>query len=924
MDDFDEEGDDLLSSLVMDKSLDVTGSNKVMYSSEPVEVPAVFPFPFEPYDIQKGFMRELYTCLQQGRVGIFESPTGTGKSLSLICGALRWLKDFQEKQKQELEEMLSEENKENSNKTTRKESGELDWISDFKVRQEAEEKSKKVKEEIEQRLKREAKLSEIKKTRKVTKRKRVQLEEDFDDLMKTASSEIKDAFKMEMEKRVEEAGDINEDDENLILDEYNSDDGGDDKKSDDEDDDDEVHCTKIYFCSRTHSQLSQFVREVIKSPYGDDTRVISLGSRQNLCVNEAVRRLKSLSLINDTCRDLQKKKSEKKDKSETKRKKTGSSQGCPYYKQDPIQDFKDSALVDVRDIEQLVSLGKQMKACPYYGTRLAVPDAEIVALPYNTLLHKSTREASRIQLKDNIVIIDEAHNLLETINNVHSTEVTGAQLVRAHSQLSQYEAKYRSRLKAQNLMYIKQILFILGNLTKCIGGKTDQHPDKQSVPFAETRLWTINDFLFHSQLDNVNMFKILRYCQRSQISRKLHGFVEKYRPEIVISSEKEKKQETSTSSLSSFLKSLSGKGNDTEKVSEPAESVEEKSDFVMSSPLMHIESFLLALTNADKDGRIVISKQKLFSQCSIKFLLLNPAVHFASVVQEARAVVVAGGTMQPISEFKDQLFHAAGVQPERILEYSCGHVIPGEQLLPLAVSTGPTGVQLDFTYTNRNKTSLLDELGRLVCNICNIVPGGVICFFSSYDYEKFVYSHWENSGVLAKLQNRKKVFREPKRAGQADKVLQDYTTCIQNCSGSITGSILFCVVGGKMSEGINFSDDLGRCVMMVGMPYPNINSPELKEKMDYLNANFPKDKEGRQPGQVHYENLCMKAVNQSIGRAIRHQGDYATILLLDRRYSRAGTVAKLPGWISKHLQKMDKFGNVFSAVSKFFSAKKKS
>ena len=25
---------------------------------------------------------------------------------------------------------------------------------------------------------------------------------------------------------------------------------------------------------------------------------------------------------------------------------------------------------------------------------------------------------------------------------------------------------------------------------------------------------------------------------------------------------------------------------------------------------------------------------------------------------------------------------------------------------------------------------------------------------------------------------------------------------------------------------------------MVGMPYPNIKSPVLKEKMDYLNANF--------------------------------------------------------------------------------------
>lgn len=36
------------------------------------------------------------------------------------------------------------------------------------------------------------------------------------------------------------------------------------------------------------------------------------------------------------------------------------------------------------------------------------------------------------------------------------------------------------------------------------------------------------------------------------------------------------------------------------------------------------------------------------SNSSLKFLLLNPAVHFTTIVKEARAVVVAGGTMQPV------------------------------------------------------------------------------------------------------------------------------------------------------------------------------------------------------------------------------------------------------------------------------------
>uniref|UniRef100_A0A2I3G3Q1 DEAD/H-box helicase 11 n=1 Tax=Nomascus leucogenys TaxID=61853 RepID=A0A2I3G3Q1_NOMLE len=855
-----------------------------------------FPFPFTPYSIQEDFMAELYRVLEAGKIGIFESPTGTGKSLSLICGALSWLRDFEQKKREEEARLLEtgtgplHDEKDESlclssscegAAGTPRPAGEPAWVTQFVQKKEERDLVDRLKAEQARRKQREERLQQLQhrvQLKYAAKRLR-QEEEEMENLLRLSREMLETGLGAERPEQLESG------EEELVLAEYENRGGS-------------ATLPQIYYCSRTHSQLAQFVHEVKKSPFGKDVRLVSLGSRQNLCVNEDVKSLGSVQLINDRCVDMQRSRHEKKkgaEEEKPKRRRQEKQAACPFYNHEQMGLLRDEALADVKDIEQLLALGKEARACPYYGSRLAIPAAQLVVLPYQMLLHAATRQAAGIRLQDQVVIIDEAHNLIDTITGMHSVEVSGSQV---------------KRLKAKNLMYLKQILYLLEKFVAVLGGNIKQNPNTQSLSQTGTELKTINDFLFQSQIDNINLFKVQRYCEKSMISRKLFGFTERYG--AVLSSREQPK----LAGFQQFLQSLQPRT--TEALAAPADESQASAPRP-ASPLMHIEGFLAALTTANQDGRVILSRQGSLSQSTLKFLLLNPAVHFAQVVKECRAVVIAGGTMQPVSDFRQQLLACAGVEAERVVEFSCGHVIPPDNILPLVICSGISNQPLEFTFQKRELPQMMDEAGRILCNLCGVVPGGVVCFFPSYEYLRQVHAHWEKGGLLDRLAARKKIFQEPKSAHQVEQVLLAYSRCIQGCGqerGRVTGALLLSVVGGKMSEGINFSDNLGRCVVMVGMPFPNIRSPELQEKMAYLDQTLPRAPGQAPPGKALVENLCMKAVNQSIGRAIRHQKDFASIVLLDQRYARPPVLAKLPAWIRARVDVKSTFGPAIAAVLK--------
>ncbi|CAI6357961.1 unnamed protein product [Macrosiphum euphorbiae] len=881
---------------------------KCLITEEKLETPSTFAFPFTPYGIQHDFMTEIYSAIEGRKLGIFESPTGTGKTLSIICGAVRWLLDHENREWNQLKMALESLTMKNG-ETNNDDDDDDDWITGQAKLVEQQRKVYEINKMLKSLEEFNNNIEKIKKEQELKKNKGKSL------VIKTLNQ--KNDVEIEKDKNC-----FDEESE-FVLEEYDQSSSVDDFE---EISDEKVQYegVKIYFCSRTHSQLSQFVAELKKSPYST-SRIIPLASRQNYCINKTVKKLKNITLINERCLEMGKPKPTQKPTkvssvgSVVKKKKSETICKCPYNDKDKIQSLAEEVTIELRDMEELVNRGDQISACPYYASRESVKYAQIVTLPYTTLLHKSTREASGIRLEGNIFIIDEAHNLLDTIGHIHSSQINGQQLTHSYSQLIQYKNKFELRFSASNLLHLNQLIYVIGKLINMLGGTPGVSHAEASRKGVDSKVYTLENFVHQAEIDHLNMFMLVDFFKKSKIGQKIRGYSEKYMPSVSLQPSKPK-----LSNLQTFLKQIETKKNNKGKELKEDENKHidpQVTDIISNNPLTPVMAFIESLTNYCEDGRIICTTQAFVSKGVLKFLLLNPAVHFKEIVDKARSVIVSGGTMEPISEFKDQLFNFNGDNSDRIMHFSCGHVVPPDHILPLVVCSGPTGKQFDFSYQERTSIKMLNEIGSLLENICRTVPAGIVCFFPSYDYEQFVYQHLEKNKVIDRLSERKKLFREPKSTNQVDEVLKNYSQAITTTSvlnSKVTGALLFSVIGGKLSEGLNFSDDLGRCVIVIGLPYPNIKSLELQQKMNYLNNHM-----GLGTGQQHYENLCMKAVNQSIGRSVRHQQDYAAVLLLDHRYQRDNVRNALPKWLQPSLQEHSKFGSAFAQLNKFFAGKKK-
>ncbi len=224
-----------------------------------------------------------------------------------------------------------------------------------------------------------------------------------------------------------------------------------------------------------------------------------------------------------------------------------------------------------------------------------------------------------------------------------------------------------------------------------------------------------------------------------------------------------------------------------------------------------------------------------------------------------------------LSMFKGVLMMSGTMPPPRILKPICGEdfvyidveaeygrVFPRHNIFFLVV-TGVTS-----SYRSRGE-DMYGRYAELITEVVKAVPKGVVlAVYPSYALLSSVSKH-----VLTECPQ----FEEGRETRYED---------FLRAARSSGKTLIHCVAGGKLSEGLELLDEKGRslikAVVIAGVPYPK---PD-----DYARdfENVMKSVVEANPREYVMELPAAIKVMQAAGRAVRSEADEAAIVLADRRF----------------------------------------
>eukprot|EP01022_Parablepharisma_sp_SALTPOND_P000088 TRINITY_DN1003_c0_g1_i10.p1 TRINITY_DN1003_c0_g1~~TRINITY_DN1003_c0_g1_i10.p1 ORF type:complete len:945 (+),score=123.31 TRINITY_DN1003_c0_g1_i10:294-3128(+) len=668
----------------------------------------------------------------------------------------------------------------------------------------------------------------------------------------------------------------------------------------------ETNYPRIIYTSRTHSQLTQVIKELKKTVYRP---VIStLGSRDMLCINPNANIYKGTQL-NITCKKFRK------------------NNMCPYAfgKANKHPELKTKIL----DIEDLQKFGIKTQVCPFYASRELVPYADLIFMPYNYLLDSKIRaQCSAIQYTNSVIIFDEAHNVQKLSEEASSFEVSVSVLKKCIDEIKQIQK-------------IKQSIMLNEDLYEDLRTEMEELSE-EDIEMLEQSIENFIEYLCNVQ--NVGPEGVVYE------GKKLFDiFLAGTKPQPSSKDDTE-----STSSLNPELEDVGIDGENWYKYLAIAkkcvdvlsmrntglhidlwartietvytymsqERLKEKSK-IEDKYTPNIEDFKVVICDDINDDEPLGGKKRMFKTSSemqrkkvdarsLKAFCFNPGLAFLELLKaNPRSIILTSGTLSPMESLERELRISFPIKLEST------HVIAEDQAFIQVVTRDQQGSLFNFNYQNRGNIKQKKNLGKLVQDICCTSPGGVLVFFSGYAMLAQCWEMWADDIIpTIKKKANKYVYREDKTSVQNQKTLERFKKSIDNGEGAV----LFAVCRGKISEGIDFSDNAARTVIVIGVPFPSMTDKKVTLKREYLDR---RNQALQINGKTWYIQEAIKAVNQSIGRVIRHINDYGGIVLVDQRYSNDWLKRHLSKWLRDHIKVTDRCEECIELLENFFNVMEK-
>ncbi|KAF7814283.1 regulator of telomere elongation helicase 1-like protein isoform X1 [Senna tora] len=621
----------------------------------------------------------------------------------------------------------------------------------------------------------------------------------------------------------------------------------------------------IVYASRTHSQIRQVIQELKRTSYRP--KMIVLGSREQLCIHDEVSLLRGKTQTN-ACHLLCRKRA--------KRRCNHSNLVPDYIKKNP------QLGEEPIDIEDLVNIGKKSGPCPYYLSKELHREADIVFSPYNYLIDRAYRRSLDISWFDSVLIFDEAHNLESLCADAASFDLPS------------------------------------WLLTACISEA------KSCIDICIKRRDKSND-----KSHNADDFAILKALLLK---------LEKRIAEVPIES-----KELGYTKPGPYIHEIFADLNITQKtapelariIGEAETLLQEESQQTSNATIFRLDNISAILDIVFRDGGTAHAKyyrvhvKEVEAQAAdgskgkasrvLSWWCFNPGIAMENFPKlGVGSIILTSGTLSPMESFAQELKVDFPIRLEN------PHVITPNQIWAGVVPVGPSGRTFNSSYRTRDSLEYKQELGNAIVNLARIVPDGLLVFFPSYYLLDQCIACWKSmnnvnsTSIWERICRHKKPVIEPRQSSLFSTAIEDYMYKLKDTSAS--GAVFFAVCRGKVSEGLDFADHAGRAVVITGMPFATSTDPKVRLKREYL------DLQSQPQGELHkvltgeewYNQQASRAVNQAVGRVIRHRHDYGAIIFCDERFAHPHRQSQVSRWIQPHLKCYSKFGEIVFTLTRFF------